>query len=57
MKYENGDTIYEAYGIGGSVAFYTKNMGEIQMDLFSIRRLSGCGDVAWGIRYLAWTRY
>lgn len=30
--YENGDTIYEAYGIGGTVPFYTKVMDEIQID-------------------------
>lgn len=34
--YENGDKIYEAYGIGGSVPFYTKTMDKIQIDTFSI---------------------
>lgn len=37
VKYENGDTIYEAYGIGGSVPFYTKDMDELQIDLFTIK--------------------
>ncbi|MFD1361280.1 retropepsin-like aspartic protease family protein [Lentibacillus salinarum] len=37
VKYENGDTIYEAYGIGGSVPFYTKNMDKIQIDSFTIK--------------------
>ncbi|RXT03916.1 retropepsin-like aspartic protease [Ammoniphilus sp. CFH 90114] len=32
VTYENGDSIYEAYGIGGSVPFYTKIMDQIQMD-------------------------
>lgn len=37
VKYENGDTIYEAYGIGGRVPFYTKNMDQIQIDSFAIK--------------------
>jgi len=37
VKYESGDTIYEAYGIGGSVLFYTKNMDEIQINSFTIK--------------------
>lgn len=37
VKYENGDTIYEAYGIGGSVPFYTKSMDKLQIDTFIIR--------------------
>lgn len=37
VKYENGDTIYEAYGIGGSVPFYTKSMDKIQIDSFNIK--------------------
>lgn len=37
IKYEDGDKIYEAYGIGGSVPFYTKNIDEIQIDSFSIK--------------------
>ncbi|WP_010530180.1 retropepsin-like aspartic protease family protein [Lentibacillus jeotgali] len=37
VRYENGDAIYEAYGIGGSVPFYTKNMNELQIDTFIIK--------------------
>ncbi|WP_227003892.1 hypothetical protein [Salicibibacter halophilus] len=37
VTYENGDTIYEAYGIGGSVPFYTKRMDQIQIDAFTKR--------------------
>lgn len=37
VKYENGDTIYEAYGIGGSVPFYTKNMDKLQIGSFSVK--------------------
>ncbi|MDG5789593.1 retropepsin-like aspartic protease [Evansella sp. AB-P1] len=37
VTYENGDEIYEAYGIGGSVPFYTKVMDEIKIDTFSIK--------------------
>ncbi|KPH73490.1 MULTISPECIES: retropepsin-like aspartic protease [Bacillaceae] len=37
VKYENGDTIYEAYGIGGSVPFYTKVMDEIRIGTFIIK--------------------
>lgn len=29
VTYENGDPVYEAYGIGGSAPFYTKAMDEI----------------------------
>ncbi|SDI48217.1 retropepsin-like aspartic protease [Alteribacillus bidgolensis] len=29
--YENGDPVYEAYGIGGSAPFYTKVMDEIRI--------------------------
>lgn len=36
VNYENGDTIYEAYGIGGSVPFYTKIMDDIKIDTFTI---------------------
>lgn len=36
VTYENGDVIYEAYGIGGSVPFYTKSMDQIQLDSFII---------------------
>ncbi|QKY68555.1 TIGR02281 family clan AA aspartic protease [Lentibacillus sp. CBA3610] len=37
VRYENGDAIYEAYGIGGSVPFYTKNMDQIQINSFTIK--------------------
>lgn len=37
VRYENGDTIYEAYGIGGSVPFYTKIMDGIQIGTFNIK--------------------
>jgi len=39
VTYENGDDIYEAYGIGGSVPFYTKVMDEIQIDKFNIKNI------------------
>lgn len=39
VKYESGDTIYEAYGIGGSVPFYTKNMDKVQIDSFVIKNV------------------
>ncbi|WNF36651.1 retropepsin-like aspartic protease [Bacillaceae bacterium IKA-2] len=35
VTYENGDAIYEAYGIGGSVPFYTKVLDKIQIDTFN----------------------
>jgi len=31
VTYENGDAVYEAYGIGGTVPFYTKIMDEIMV--------------------------
>lgn len=37
VSYESGDTIYEAYGIGGTVPFYTKIMNEVQMDTLTIK--------------------
>lgn len=36
VKYENGDSIYEAYGIGGTVPFYTKIMDKIELDTFTL---------------------
>ncbi len=36
VSYENGDTIYEAYGIGGSVPFYTKIMDSLKVGTFTI---------------------
>jgi predicted aspartyl protease len=38
VTYENGDSIYEAYGIGGSVPFYTKVMDKIQIDTLTIKK-------------------
>lgn len=32
LIYENGDAIYEAYGIGGSAPFFTKIVDSIQID-------------------------
>lgn len=37
VRYENGDVIYEAYGIGGTVPFYTKIMDNIKIDTFTIK--------------------
>ncbi|MFD2618400.1 retropepsin-like aspartic protease [Terrilactibacillus laevilacticus] len=37
VRYENGDVIYEAYGIGGTVPFYTKVMDNVKIDTFSIK--------------------
>lgn len=37
VTYENGDEIYEVYGIGGSVPFYTKVMDEIKINTFSVQ--------------------
>ncbi|UQZ86675.1 hypothetical protein SK3146_05968 [Paenibacillus konkukensis] len=34
VTYENGDPVYEAYGLGGTVPFYTKIMDYIQIDRF-----------------------
>ncbi|MGY3715594.1 aspartyl protease family protein [Sutcliffiella cohnii] len=36
VKYENGDSIYEAYGIGGTVPFYTKIMDKMELDTFTL---------------------
>lgn len=37
VKYENGDAIYEPYGIGGTVPFYTKIMDKIQIGSFFVK--------------------
>jgi len=37
VMYENGDAIYEAYGIGGTVPFYTKTMNKIVIGNFTIK--------------------
>jgi predicted aspartyl protease len=39
VVYENGDSVYEAYGIGGTVPFYTKVMDEIQINKINIRKI------------------
>jgi predicted aspartyl protease len=39
VRYENGDSIYESYGIGGTVSFYTKVMDEIQIDTFVVKNI------------------
>jgi hypothetical protein len=39
VTYENGDPVYEAYGIGGTVPFYTKIMGEIIIDSLEIKQI------------------
>jgi|SRR5699024_1088463 len=36
VKYEEGDAIYEAYGIGGTVPFYTKVLDEIKINTFKV---------------------
>lgn len=39
MAYETGDSIYEAYGIGGSIPFYTKIMDRIEIGARSIENI------------------
>lgn len=39
VTYENGDPVYEAYGIGGSVPFYTKVLDEIIIDSLKIENI------------------
>jgi predicted aspartyl protease len=39
VTYENGDPVYEAYGIGGTVPFYTKVMDYIQLDSLRVERV------------------
>lgn len=39
VTYENGDPIYEAYGIGGTVPFYTKVMDEIQIGTLAVKNI------------------
>ncbi|WEG10778.1 retropepsin-like aspartic protease [Pullulanibacillus sp. KACC 23026] len=36
VSYENGDIVYEAYGIGGNVHFYSKKMDSIEIGDFKI---------------------
>ncbi|WP_246309735.1 hypothetical protein [Paenibacillus alginolyticus] len=38
-SYENGDPVYEAYGIGGTVPFYTKVMDEIMIGSLKIKQM------------------
>ncbi|AKG35941.1 retropepsin-like aspartic protease [Paenibacillus durus] len=39
VTYENGDTVYEAYGIGGTVPFYTKRLDYIRLDTFKSEQI------------------
>ncbi|MCP3775556.1 retropepsin-like domain-containing protein [Paenibacillus sp. MZ04-78.2] len=39
VTYENGDPVYEAYGIGGTVPFYTKVMDYIQIDTLKVKQV------------------
>lgn len=39
VRYENSDSVYEAYGIGGTVSFYTKVMDGIEIDNFEIKNI------------------
>ncbi|MGP0576860.1 aspartyl protease family protein [Paenibacillus peoriae] len=39
VTYETGDSIYEAYGIGGSIPFYTKIMDRIEIGTNSIENI------------------
>ncbi|ASR46587.1 hypothetical protein B4V02_07810 [Paenibacillus kribbensis] len=39
VTYETGDSIYEAYGIGGSIPFYTKIMDRIEIGTSSIENI------------------
>lgn len=39
VTYENGDPVYEAYGIGGTVPFYTKIMDEIMVGSLKIKQM------------------
>ncbi|MGM1021413.1 MAG: retroviral-like aspartic protease family protein [Bacillota bacterium] len=39
VTYEIGDSIYEAYGIGGSIPFYTKIMDRIEIGTNSIQNI------------------
>lgn len=37
IRYETGDEIYEAYGIGGSVPFYTKRLDQLRLGDYIIK--------------------
>jgi len=39
VTYENGDPVYEAYGIGGTIHFYTKVMDYVQLDQHRAERV------------------
>ncbi|WDQ35782.1 aspartyl protease family protein [Paenibacillus marchantiae] len=39
VTYETGDSIYEAYGIGGSIPFYTKVMDRIEIGTNSFQNI------------------
>lgn len=38
VAYENGDPVYEEYGIGGAVPFYTKVLDYIQIDSMRVEK-------------------
>lgn len=44
VTYENGDPVYEAYGIGGTVPFYTKVMDYIQIDTLNVEQVVGAAQ-------------
>ncbi|MDT3428323.1 putative aspartyl protease [Paenibacillus forsythiae] len=39
VTYENGDPVYEAYGIGGTVPFYTKVLDYVYLDAFRAEKV------------------
>ncbi|MFB5661953.1 aspartyl protease family protein [Alteribacillus sp. HJP-4] len=39
VTYENGDAIYEAYGIGGTAPFFMKTMDKIDIGLYIIKNV------------------
>lgn len=39
VVYENDDSVYEAYGIGGKVPFYTKVIDVIEIDGFIMKNI------------------
>lgn len=39
VTYENGDPVYEAYGVGGTVPFYTKVMDQVGIDALRIENV------------------
>jgi len=39
VTYENGDPVYEAYGLGGTVPFYTKVLEYMMLDTFQVNEI------------------